>query len=100
MPTGGDGKTETRSSPGPAGEVNATSDKVLGTTVAPVCVPGKSVGPVLSPAMTTALELRNPSNMNAKASPTSFPQPCAVLPSETWLQVSFANVAFGLFLPF
>ncbi|KAK1560225.1 hypothetical protein Q3G72_023750 [Acer saccharum] len=64
---GRDGKTKRRSSPVPAGVVK----------VAPV----KSVEPVLSPGMTTALELRNP-----KTTPISAPQPCSVLPPESWLQ--------------
>ncbi|XWS76925.1 hypothetical protein CRYUN_Cryun01aG0219100 [Craigia yunnanensis] len=34
--------------------------------------------------MTTALELRNPSTMNAKSSPVSVP--CGVMPSEVWFQ--------------
>ncbi|KAH9731693.1 G-box-binding factor 3 [Citrus sinensis] len=49
-------------------------------------IAGKPVGPVLSPGMPTKLELRNAPGMNVKASPTSVPQPCAVLPPETWIQ--------------
>ncbi|KAL9430280.1 hypothetical protein AB3S75_025631 [Citrus x aurantiifolia] len=82
---GGDGKTDIQSTPVPVG-VNATPDKVLATAVAPTSVSGKPVGPVLSPCMPTKLELRNAPGMNVKASPTSVPQPCAVLPSETWIQ--------------
>ncbi|KAL5572043.1 hypothetical protein UlMin_021640 [Ulmus minor] len=44
----------------------------------------KFVGP--APGMTTALELRNSSSLNAKTSPTSLNQACGVLPTETWLQ--------------
>ncbi|KDO86387.1 hypothetical protein CISIN_1g014660mg [Citrus sinensis] len=82
---GGDGKTDIQSTPVPVG-VNATPDKVLATAVAPTSVSGKPVGPVLSPGMPTKLELRNAPGMNVKASPTSVPQPCAVLPPETWIQ--------------
>ncbi|KAJ0113442.1 hypothetical protein Patl1_00551 [Pistacia atlantica] len=85
MPTGGDGKTETQPNPVPGGDVNAAPNVVLGTTVAADGVPGKAGGPVLSPGMTT-LELKNPTSMNAKTSPTSVPQQCAVLPTEGWLQ--------------
>ncbi|KAK9280705.1 hypothetical protein L1049_014403 [Liquidambar formosana] len=63
----------------PAREANATSDKVLGNTVAPSSAVGKLVGTV------TALELRNASSMNAKTSPASVPQPAAVLPSDAWI---------------
>lgn len=82
---GGDGKTDIQSTPVPVG-VNATPDKVLATAVAPTAVSGKPVGPVLSPGVPTKLELRNAPGMNVKASPTSVPQPCAVLPPETWIQ--------------
>ncbi|KAJ0053369.1 hypothetical protein Pint_00531 [Pistacia integerrima] len=82
---GGDGKTETQPNPVPGGDVNAAPNVVLGTTVAAAGVPGKPGGPVLSPGMTT-LELKNPTSMNAKTSPTSVPQQCAVLPTEGWLQ--------------
>ncbi|KAK2650132.1 hypothetical protein Ddye_017621 [Dipteronia dyeriana] len=64
---GRDGKSKRRSSPVPAGDVKVA--------------PGKSVEPVLSPGMTTALELRN-----RKSTPISTPQPCSVLPPESWLQ--------------
>lgn len=71
---GGDGKNEAKSNAiVPVGEVTAT-------------VSPNSIGTVLSPGMTTALELRNPTTMNAKSSPTSVP--CGVMPSEVWLQVS------------
>ncbi|EOX95796.1 G-box binding factor 3, putative isoform 1 [Theobroma cacao] len=69
---GGDGKNEAKSNAiVPVGEVTAT-------------VSPNSIGTVLSPGMTTALELRNPTTMNAKSSPTSVP--CGVMPSEVWLQ--------------
>lgn len=70
-----------------AKEINAVSDKALGATVPPAGVPGKTVGSVVSPVMTTALELRNPSNLNIKTSPTAtLNQACTVLPSDSWLQ--------------
>lgn len=67
----------------------------IGATVSPAGVSGKLVTPVVSPGngMTTALELRNAS----KISPTSVPQNCAVLPSESWLQVCSANATLLLF---
>ncbi|XP_022757495.1 common plant regulatory factor 1-like isoform X2 [Durio zibethinus] len=68
---GGDGKNEAKSNAVVVGEVTAT-------------VSPKPLGTVLSPGMTTALELRNPSTINAKSSPTSLP--CGVMPSEVWLQ--------------
>ncbi len=60
--------------------MNAAPSMVLGASVAAAGVP------VLSPGMTTALELRNPTKMNGRSSPTSVPQPCAVFPAEGWLQ--------------
>ena len=68
----GDGKNEANS--------NAVAVGNRTATVSP-----KSIVTVLSPGMTTALELRNPPTMNAKSSPTSIP--CGVMPSEVWLQV-------------
>lgn len=90
---GGDGRTDIQSTPLP---VNAAPEKVLGTAVTPTSVSGKAVGPVLSPGMPTKLDLRNASGMNVKTSPTSVPQPCAGLPSETWIQVLFANIILFL----
>lgn len=69
-----------------SGEVNASSDKVLSAAVTPAGVSVKSVGPVASPSMSTALELRNPPLNGTKTNATNIPQPCAVLPSDTWLQ--------------
>ncbi|XP_034904851.1 G-box-binding factor 3 isoform X3 [Populus alba] len=67
---GGDTKTETHCSP-LLGEVNPSTDKVLGA--------------VVDPGMTKALELRNPPSVNvAKTNPATIPQPGAVLPSEAW----------------
>ncbi|KAH7519518.1 hypothetical protein FEM48_Zijuj08G0045000 [Ziziphus jujuba var. spinosa] len=79
----GDEKAEKQATPVSIKEVNAVSDMEIGATVSPAGVSGKLVTPVVSPGngMTTALELRNAS----KISPTSVPQNCAVLPSESWL---------------
>ncbi|KAL6124093.1 hypothetical protein ACLB2K_076608 [Fragaria x ananassa] len=81
----GDQKPEMQASPASAKDVNAASNKVLGTTVAAVGVPAKLVRPAVSPGMTTVLELKNPSSLNL-ASAASVQQPSAVLPPETWLQ--------------
>ncbi|KAE8723286.1 putative aldose 1-epimerase [Hibiscus syriacus] len=67
---GGEGNNEARSKPVATREVTAT--------IYPI-----PVGPVLSPDMTTALELRNPHTMSVKSSPTSVP--CVMSP-EVWLQ--------------
>ncbi|XP_071937334.1 common plant regulatory factor 1-like isoform X5 [Coffea arabica] len=58
------------------GEVNGTSAKVMGMTVATANEAEKVTGSVLSPNMTSTLELRNPSGGNMKTSPVS----------EAWLQ--------------
>ncbi|KAJ6344043.1 hypothetical protein OIU76_005722 [Salix suchowensis] len=69
---GGDKKSETNRDP-LLGEVNPSTDKVLGA--------------VVDPGMTTALELRNPSSVNvAKTNPATIPQPGVLLPSEGWVQ--------------
>ncbi|XP_011650712.1 common plant regulatory factor 1 isoform X1 [Cucumis sativus] len=82
--TGGkDAKIEPQASPVTAAEMNESSNKLLGTTKATNAT-GK-LGSVISPGMSTALELRNSSSMNAMTSPTTVP-PCSVLPSEVWLQ--------------
>lgn len=81
---GKDAKIETQASPVTAAEMNEGSSKLLGTTKAADAT-GK-LGSVISPGMSTALELRNPSSINAMTSPTSVPT-CSVLPSEVWLQV-------------
>ncbi|XP_009377247.2 common plant regulatory factor 1 [Pyrus x bretschneideri] len=81
--TAGEGKTDMQ--PGPAEEASAATDKVLGVTLAAVGIPGKLVGPAVSPGMTTALELKNLPILNSKTSPTTVPQSCAVLPPETWI---------------
>ncbi|KAJ9681286.1 hypothetical protein PVL29_020253 [Vitis rotundifolia] len=84
-PVGGDGKTETQATSAPSAEGNAGSDKMLGVAVPPTSVTGKLAGAVLSPRMSTALELRNPPSVNAKTSPSSIPQPGAMVPSEAWM---------------
>ncbi|XAR63000.1 hypothetical protein NMG60_11022780 [Bertholletia excelsa] len=71
---GGDSKTETKNGLVLGGEVNRSSDKVMGANVSPSSAAGTIV----------ALELRNPPN--AKSSPTSVPQSCAMMPNEAWLQ--------------
>ncbi|XP_022980083.1 common plant regulatory factor 1-like isoform X4 [Cucurbita maxima] len=81
--TGKDAKIEPQASPVTAAEINESSSKLLGTTKAADAT-GK-LGSVISPGMSTALELRNPSSINAMTSTTSIP-PCSVLPSEVWLQ--------------
>ncbi|XP_022924747.1 common plant regulatory factor 1-like isoform X1 [Cucurbita moschata] len=81
--TGKDAKIEPQASPVTAAEINESSSKLLGTTKAADAT-GK-LGSVIPPGMSTALELRNPSSINAMTSPTSVP-PCSVLPSEVWLQ--------------
>lgn len=86
MATAGDEKPEMQASSASAKEVNVASDKALRATVAAVSVPGKMVGPVVSPGMTTVLELKNSPNLNL-TSTAGVQQPCAVLPHETWLHV-------------
>ncbi|XP_004494783.1 common plant regulatory factor 1 isoform X2 [Cicer arietinum] len=80
--TDGEGKTHTQGSQ--VSKEIAASNKTM--AVAPAGVAGHLAGPVVSPAMTTALELKNPSSVHSKTNVTSAPQPCAVLPAETWLQ--------------
>ncbi|KAJ1381415.1 G-box binding protein, multifunctional mosaic region [Sesbania bispinosa] len=80
--TDGEGKTETQDSP--VSKETAASQQMVSVT--PVSVAGKLVGPVVSSGMTTALELRNPSAVHSKTCSTGAPQPCAVLPSEAWMQ--------------
>jgi hypothetical protein len=92
--TGSDGKTEAQASSVSAKEVNSAPDKALGATVTPASAAGNLVGTVVSPGMTTALEHRNTPNMNTKTTTNSVPQPCAVLPPETWVQVLSENCGF------
>ncbi|KAK8654494.1 hypothetical protein V6N13_128459 [Hibiscus sabdariffa] len=67
---GGDGNNETRSKPVAMWEVTRTISAI-------------PVGPVLSPGMTSTLDLRNPHTTSAKSSPTSVP---GVMPYEVWMQ--------------
>ncbi|XP_039027366.1 common plant regulatory factor 1-like isoform X2 [Hibiscus syriacus] len=69
---GGDGKNEAK-------PTNAVAARELTTALSP-----KPIGAVLSPGMSTALELRNPPSINAKSSPTYVP--CGVMPTEVWMQ--------------
>ncbi|XP_019456744.1 PREDICTED: common plant regulatory factor 1-like isoform X3 [Lupinus angustifolius] len=77
-----EGKTEVEDNP--VSKETAASNKMVSAT--PISAVGKFVGPTVSSGMTTTLELRNPSAVNAKAKSTSVPQPCGVLPPEAWLQ--------------
>lgn len=83
---GGESKSLTPRSPITTGEVNGSSETVVAATVAPANATEKVMGAVLSPNMTTALELRNPSGVNVKTSPASVPQSCPSLPNEAWIQ--------------
>lgn len=69
-PTTGVEKTEDQANTVSAKDINVASDKALGLAVSPA---GMTVGSVVSPGMTTALELRNSSNLNP------------VLPSDSWM---------------
>ena len=80
-----DEKTEKKVNTVSAKEISAVADKTMGATVSTAGVTGKLVGPVVSPGMTTTLELGNFSNLNPKTSPTSLNQTCTVLPSDSWL---------------
>ncbi|XVF22440.1 hypothetical protein REPUB_Repub12eG0172300 [Reevesia pubescens] len=61
-------------------EKNEAKSNAVTATISP-----KPIGTVLSPGITTALELRNLPIMNAKSSPTNVP--CGVMPSEVvWMQ--------------
>ncbi|KAE8727543.1 G-box binding factor 3, putative isoform 2 [Hibiscus syriacus] len=64
---GGDGKNEAKA----LAEVTTT-------------ISSKPIGAVLSPGMSTTLELRNPPSMNPKSSPANVP--CAVMPPEVCMQ--------------
>lgn len=55
--------------------------------VRPGKVEEKVMGTVLSPSMTTTLEMRNPASTHLKASPTNVSQLSPALPNEAWLQV-------------
>ncbi|XP_062090589.1 common plant regulatory factor 1-like [Humulus lupulus] len=76
-PTTGDEKSEK--------QVNSVSDKTMGASLSAAGLSTKLVGPIVSPGMTTAFELRNPTNLSPKTSP-GFNQTCTVLPSDSWVQ--------------
>ncbi|XP_030493871.2 common plant regulatory factor 1 isoform X1 [Cannabis sativa] len=69
-PTTGDEKTEK--------QINSVSDKTMGASFSAAGVSAKLVGPIVSPGMTTAFDLRNPSNLSPN-------QTCTVLPSDSWV---------------
>ncbi|KAF8380109.1 hypothetical protein HHK36_027580 [Tetracentron sinense] len=75
---GKDGKVDTEASLIPGGEVNAASSMSLGV--------GKSVGTVITPSMTTALELSCSPNGKAKTAACVPPIVGAVVPPEAWVQ--------------
>lgn len=54
--------------------------------VSPQTVVGKVMGSVLSPNMSTGLEIKSP-GANMKASPTNVPQLGPQMPNDAWLQV-------------
>jgi len=83
----GEGKTELQN--GPASKETSSSKKIVSAT--PASVAGTLVGPVVSSVMATTLELRNPSTVDSKANSTSAPQPCAIVPNETCLQVWWSD---------
>ncbi|TKY64023.1 Common plant regulatory factor 1 [Spatholobus suberectus] len=80
--TDGEGKIKIQD--GPVSKETSSSKMIMTASAAGAA--GKLVGPVVSSGMTTVLELRNPSTVHSKANSTSAPQPCAVVPSEAWLQ--------------
>ncbi|CAI9101184.1 OLC1v1038446C1 [Oldenlandia corymbosa var. corymbosa] len=72
-----EGKSVTPKSPIHSGDSNGTSSKVMNLVVTPTSDADKVNGAVLSPNMTTMLELKNPSGGgNSKASPAG----------EVWMQ--------------
>nr|AAD42937.1 G-box binding protein 1 [Catharanthus roseus] len=79
-------KSLTPSSPSAAVNTNGSSEKAMRASKVPAAATEKVMGAVLSPNMTTASELRNPSAANAKTSPAKVSQSCSSLPGETWLQ--------------
>lgn len=84
--TVGEVKIETQSSiiPSP----RATSEKLLGITVATPMVAGKVVGTVVSPSMTSSLELKDSPKEHAVNSPAGGQQPSIMMPNDSWLHVS------------
>lgn len=85
-------KSLTPSSPSAAVDTNGSSEKAMRANKVPAAATEKVMGAVVSPNMTTALELRNPSAANAKTSPAKVSQSCSSLPGETWLQVCATGV--------
>lgn len=83
--TAGEVKIETQSSliPSP----RAKSEKVLGITVATSLVAGKVVGTVVSPSVTSSLELKDSPKEHAVNSPAGGQQPSAMMPNDSWLHV-------------
>ncbi|KAL1367022.1 hypothetical protein HN51_021074 [Arachis hypogaea] len=79
--TDGEGKTEIQDSPAP--KENA-ANKTIAT--APISITGTLAAPVVSSGMTTALELMNPASLHPRTNSPNGPQPCAVMPSEAWIQ--------------
>nr|GME17206.1 transcriptional activator TAF-1 [Ipomoea batatas] len=71
--------------PTSAGEFNGASKKLTPMTIPPI-LPGQVMGTVVSPNMTTSLDLRSPPSANLKASPTNVPQLSPTMPTETWAQ--------------
>lgn len=84
--TDGEGKIDTQSNLIPSAQAN-TSEKVMGVTVGTARVAGKAVGTVLSPSVTSSLELKDSPTANAKTSPASVQPPSSGTPNESWLHV-------------
>ncbi|KAF8412156.1 hypothetical protein HHK36_000113 [Tetracentron sinense] len=80
------GKVNTQASLKPGGEANAASSMALGVTLAPANVAGKLAGPVITPSMTTTMELSGSPNVKRKTAASVPPTAGVVLPPETWVQ--------------
>lgn len=79
-------KAESKPTPLPVGQVNSTSEKVLGFPVTAASPNGgEMVGTVLAPNVATTLELRHP-GVDSKANIVTV-APNAVVSSETWVHV-------------
>lgn len=74
----------------------ATSEKLLGITVATPMVAGKVVGAIVSPSMTSSLELKGSPKEHAVNSPAGGQQPSTMMPNDSWLHVS-PSYLFSLF---
>nr|Q99089.1 RecName: Full=Common plant regulatory factor 1; Short=CPRF-1 [Petroselinum crispum]AAC49398.1 CPRF1 [Petroselinum crispum]CAA41451.1 light-inducible protein CPRF-1 [Petroselinum crispum] len=79
----GEVKIETQSSVIPS--PRAKSEKLLGITVATPMVAGKVVGTVVSPSMTSSLELKDSPKEHAVNSPAGGQQPSTMMPNDSWL---------------